>query len=237
MGFVCACAGPAGEGLGEVCLRGARAWYVRVRAVAGLTGRAERRRSWVLYCLCSAVGRWPWRERGARQNLRLLWRAQAPRDASLSAPFGPRMAAAMAPALPEPPSEVPPEKEAAVRGRQAALWGRARSLCRRLRALQAQQVERHVRQQLAGLVRYMGRAAPAGLPRVLGPDLRQLAASATAKLRAAQEACDSDATDSSSGGGGGSSCGSEGETDSESPEEERPVPTPVANSKRHIPDF
>ncbi|KAM7174431.1 KAT8 regulatory NSL complex subunit 1 isoform 2-T2 [Macrochelys suwanniensis] len=139
------------------------------------------------------------------------------------------MAAAMAPALPEPPSEVPPGKEAAVRGRQAALWGRARSLCRRLRALQAQQVERHVRQQLAGLVRYMGRAAPAGLPRVLAPDLRQLAASATARLRAAQGACDSDATDSSSSGG--SSCGSGGETDSESPEEERPVPAPAAHHR------
>ncbi|XP_073191030.1 KAT8 regulatory NSL complex subunit 1-like isoform X3 [Lepidochelys kempii] len=137
------------------------------------------------------------------------------------------MAAAMAPALPEPPSEVPPGKEAAARGRQAALWGRARSLCRRLRALQARQVERHVRQQLAGLVRYMGRAAPAGLPRVLGPDLRQLAASATARLRAAQGACDSDATDSSSSGG--SSCGSGGETDSESPEEERPVPAPATH--------
>ncbi|XP_074982192.1 KAT8 regulatory NSL complex subunit 1 isoform X2 [Caretta caretta] len=137
------------------------------------------------------------------------------------------MAAAMAPALPEPRSEVPPGKEAAARGRQAALWGRARSLCRRLRALQAQQVERHVRQQLAGLVRYMGRAAPAGLPRVLGPDLRQLAASATARLRAAQGACDSDATDSSSSGG--SSCGSGGETDSESPEEERPVPAPATH--------
>ncbi|CAM5094894.1 unnamed protein product [Eretmochelys imbricata] len=137
------------------------------------------------------------------------------------------MAAAMAPALPEPPSEVPPGKEAAARGRQAALWGRARSLCRRLRALQAQQVERHVRQQLAGLMRYMGRAAPAGLPRVLGPDLRQLAASATARLRAAQGACDSDATDSSSSGG--SSCGSGGETDSESPEEERPVPAPATH--------
>ncbi|XP_038247466.1 KAT8 regulatory NSL complex subunit 1-like isoform X2 [Dermochelys coriacea] len=139
------------------------------------------------------------------------------------------MAAAMAPALPEPPSEVPPDKEAAVRGRQAALWGRARSLCRRLRALQAQQVERHVRKQLAGLVRYMGRAAPAGLPRVLGPDLRQLAASATARLRAAQGACDSDATDSSSSGG--SSCGSGGETDSESPEEERPEPAPATHHR------
>ncbi|XP_043397713.1 KAT8 regulatory NSL complex subunit 1 isoform X6 [Chelonia mydas] len=137
------------------------------------------------------------------------------------------MAAAMAPALPEPPSEVPPDREAAARGRQAALWGRARSLCRRLRALQAQQVERHVRQQLAGLVRYMGRAAPAGLPRVLGPDLRQLAASTTARLQAAQGACDSDATDSSSSGG--SSCGSGGETDSESPEEERPVPAPATH--------
>ncbi|XP_075779159.1 KAT8 regulatory NSL complex subunit 1-like isoform X2 [Pelodiscus sinensis] len=130
------------------------------------------------------------------------------------------MAAAMAPAL-------PPGREAAARGRQAALCGRARGLCRRLRALQARQVERHVRQQLAGLVRCMGRAAPACLPPVLGPDLRQLAASATARLRAAQGACDSDATDSSSCSG--SSCGSEGE--SESPEEERPAPASAAHHR------
>ncbi|XP_063003650.1 KAT8 regulatory NSL complex subunit 1-like [Elgaria multicarinata webbii] len=103
-------------------------------------------------------------------------------------------------------------RQAEARARQAALWGRARSLCRRLRALQARQVERHVRQQLAGLVRSAGRpgagpspaAGPA--PAALGSELRQLAASATARLRAAQRACDSDATDSASASSAASSC-------------------------------
>ncbi|XP_077160452.1 KAT8 regulatory NSL complex subunit 1-like isoform X2 [Paroedura picta] len=85
---------------------------------------------------------------------------------------------------------------AAARARQAALWGRARGLCRRLRALQARQVERHVRQQLAGLARGVGRP-PLGSA-ALGSELRRLAASASARLRAAQRACDSDATDSAS---------------------------------------
>ncbi|XP_053115767.1 KAT8 regulatory NSL complex subunit 1-like isoform X2 [Hemicordylus capensis] len=104
-------------------------------------------------------------------------------------------------------------RQAEARFRQSALWGRARSLRRRLRALQARQVERHVRQQLAGLARSVaaGRPgsralppAPALLPSAgpapasLGSELRQLAASATARLRAAQRACDSDATDSAS---------------------------------------
>uniref|UniRef100_A0A8D0HUE8 PEHE domain-containing protein n=1 Tax=Sphenodon punctatus TaxID=8508 RepID=A0A8D0HUE8_SPHPU len=115
-----------------------------------------------------------------------------------------------------------PEEEvvAALRVRQAALWSRARSLCRRLRVLQARQVERHVRQQLAGLARYVGRVESAP-PQALGPELRHLAASATARLRAAQGACDSDATDSSSCGSGSSSSfssSSGSETDSESPE-------------------
>ncbi|XP_050746915.1 KAT8 regulatory NSL complex subunit 1-like [Gymnogyps californianus] len=110
------------------------------------------------------------------------------------------MAAAMAPG----PCPLPTGREAAARGRQATLWSRARCLRRRLRALQARQVERHVRHQLAGLVRYLGRAGPPrGGGRSLGPDLRLLAASATARLRATQGACDSDATGSSSGGGSG----------------------------------
>ncbi|XP_039225506.1 KAT8 regulatory NSL complex subunit 1-like isoform X2 [Crotalus tigris] len=85
---------------------------------------------------------------------------------------------------------------AAARARQAALWSRARSLCRRLRALQARQVERHVRQQLGGLG---GRTSPTPRPgRSGGPELRRLAAGASARLRAAQRGCDSDATESAS---------------------------------------
>ncbi|XP_059674739.1 KAT8 regulatory NSL complex subunit 1-like [Gavia stellata] len=113
------------------------------------------------------------------------------------------MAPAPAPA-PAPPGLCPPPtgRAAAARGRQAALWSRARRLRRRLRALQARQVERHVRHQLAGLARHLERAGPpGGLPPALGPDLRLLAASATARLRATQGACDSDATGSSSGSG------------------------------------
>ncbi|XP_074996986.1 KAT8 regulatory NSL complex subunit 1-like [Calonectris borealis] len=106
-------------------------------------------------------------------------------------------AAATAPGL----CALPTGRAAAARGRQAALWSRARRLRRRLRALQARQVERHVRHQLAGLARHLGRAGPSGLPPALGPDLRLLAASATARLRATQGACDSDATGSSSGSG------------------------------------
>ncbi|XP_049654601.1 KAT8 regulatory NSL complex subunit 1-like isoform X2 [Accipiter gentilis] len=96
----------------------------------------------------------------------------------------------------------PTGRAAAARGRQAVLWSRARRLRHRLRALQARQVERHVRHQLAGLTRYLRRAGPAGgLPSAMGSDLRLLAASATARLRATQGACDSDATGSSSGSG------------------------------------
>ncbi|XP_029863974.1 KAT8 regulatory NSL complex subunit 1-like isoform X4 [Aquila chrysaetos chrysaetos] len=96
----------------------------------------------------------------------------------------------------------PTGRAAAARGRQAVLWSRARRLRHRLLALQARQVERHVRHQLAGLTRYLRRAGPAGgLPSAVGSDLRLLAASATARLRATQGACDSDATGSSSGSG------------------------------------
>ncbi|XP_052665147.1 KAT8 regulatory NSL complex subunit 1-like isoform X3 [Harpia harpyja] len=96
----------------------------------------------------------------------------------------------------------PTGRAAAARGRQAVLWSRAQRLRHRLRALQARQVERHVRHQLAGLTRYLRRAGSAGgLPSAMGSDLRLLAASATACLRATQGACDSDATGSSSGSG------------------------------------
>ncbi|XP_054674349.1 KAT8 regulatory NSL complex subunit 1-like isoform X3 [Grus americana] len=103
-------------------------------------------------------------------------------------------AAATAPGL----CPLPTGRATATRGRQAALRSRAWRLRRRLRVLQARQVERHVRHQLAGLARHLGRV---GLPPALGPDLRLLAASATARLRATQGVCDSDATGSSSGSG------------------------------------
>ncbi|XP_060638717.2 KAT8 regulatory NSL complex subunit 1-like isoform X1 [Anolis sagrei] len=123
----------------------------------------------------------------------------------------------------------PPEEEEKAEARQAALWGRARSLCRRLRALQARQVERHVRHQLAGLAA----AAPPVSPATLGPELRRLAASATARLRAAQLGCDSDATASSSSVSSSSSsssssscCSSSSSSDSEDPEAPPPPPPP-----------
>nr|XP_060638718.1 KAT8 regulatory NSL complex subunit 1-like isoform X2 [Anolis sagrei ordinatus] len=124
----------------------------------------------------------------------------------------------------------PPEEEEKAEARQAALWGRARSLCRRLRALQARQVERHVRHQLAGLA--AAAEAPPVSPATLGPELRRLAASATARLRAAQLGCDSDATASSSSVSSSSSssssscCSSSSSSDSEDPEAPPPPPPP-----------
>ncbi|XP_056661235.1 KAT8 regulatory NSL complex subunit 1-like isoform X5 [Monodelphis domestica] len=98
---------------------------------------------------------------------------------------------------------------AALRGRQAALWGRARRLCRRLQVVRARQVERHVRQQLAGLWRHLAPGAeqsspplPAPPPAARAAELQRLVGSATALLRAVQRDCDSDATDT----GSGSSC-------------------------------
>ncbi|XP_062426825.1 KAT8 regulatory NSL complex subunit 1-like [Rhea pennata] len=135
---------------------------------------------------------------------------------------------APAPRPPPPAAELPAVRAAAAQGRQAALRSRARRLCRRLRALQARQVERHVRQQLAGLARYLGRAG-GGLSPALGPDLRLLVASATARLRATQGACDSDATDSSSSSGGGGGSGDDTETEGESAGRRRPA----AASPRH----
>ncbi|XP_070800599.1 KAT8 regulatory NSL complex subunit 1-like isoform X2 [Pituophis catenifer annectens] len=86
-------------------------------------------------------------------------------------------------------------RRASSRARQAVLWTRARSLCRRLRALQGRQVERHVRQQLNGLV---GRSRTRPGRSGGGAELRRLAAEAQARLRAAQRGCDSDATESAS---------------------------------------
>ncbi|XP_054846951.1 KAT8 regulatory NSL complex subunit 1-like [Eublepharis macularius] len=149
------------------------------------------------------------------------WRARARPEAAAATAAGPAMAAPEA-----------GRRQAGARARQAALWGRARSLCRRLRALQARQVERHVRQQLAGLARGAGR--PPGSPSAaaaaaaLGSELRQLAASATARLRAAQRACDSDATDSASASACSSarSSSSSSSSDSEGPEAAAPPPPP-----------
>ncbi|XP_074139187.1 KAT8 regulatory NSL complex subunit 1-like isoform X4 [Sminthopsis crassicaudata] len=102
---------------------------------------------------------------------------------------------------------------AALRDRQAALWDRARRLCRRLQVVRARQVERHVRQQLAGLWRHLAPGAeppsppaPAPPPTARAAELRRLVGSATALLRAVQRDCDSDATDT----GSGSSCCSSG---------------------------
>ncbi|XP_072858803.2 KAT8 regulatory NSL complex subunit 1 [Pogona vitticeps] len=141
----------------------------------------------------------------------------------------------------EPLPEPEPGRASEARARQWALWGRARSLGRRLRALQARQVERHVRQQLAGLGRGQGQGgrpttrpplgaqAPSGVP-PLGSELRQLAASATARLRAAQRACDSDATDSaslaSSSSSGASSAAASSSSSSSSSDSESADPPP-----------
>ncbi|XP_048367492.1 KAT8 regulatory NSL complex subunit 1-like isoform X2 [Sphaerodactylus townsendi] len=144
-------------------------------------------------------------------------------------------AAAAGPATAAAPADG--RREAEARARQAALWGRARSLCRRLRALQARQVERHVRQQLSGLAREVGRTAPPPPPpepSALRSELRQLAARATARLRAAQRACDSDATDSASSSSAAfSSSSSSSSSDSEGPPETPPPPRPVALG-RHL---
>ncbi|KAE8595363.1 hypothetical protein XENTR_v10015709 [Xenopus tropicalis] len=119
----------------------------------------------------------------------------------------------------EAPGEesVCPLRAARMSLRQQELGARARRLCRRLQVIQAKQVERHVRQQLSGLVQVLGAA---GLPGCPHGELERLAGSATARLRAAQGGFDSDATESSSGG----------DSDDEEPEpptggvEQRPVP-------------
>ncbi|KAM4705514.1 KAT8 regulatory NSL complex subunit 1-like [Rhinophrynus dorsalis] len=84
--------------------------------------------------------------------------------------------------------------------RQQDLGARARRLCRRLQVIQAKQVERHVRQQLSGLVELLSERGAAGLPGIPQTELDRLACSSSARLRAAQGGFDSDATESSSGG-------------------------------------
>ncbi|XP_075444275.1 KAT8 regulatory NSL complex subunit 1-like [Ascaphus truei] len=95
-----------------------------------------------------------------------------------------------------------PARAARMLSRQQELGARARRLCRRLQVVQAKQVERHVRQQLSGLVELLSERGVAELPG--SPphysELDRLAGSCTARLRAAQGGFDSDATESSSGG-------------------------------------
>ncbi|XP_058038834.1 KAT8 regulatory NSL complex subunit 1-like isoform X2 [Ahaetulla prasina] len=104
-------------------------------------------------------------------------------------------------------------RRASSRSRQAVLWTRARSLCRRLRALQGRQVDRHVRQQLNGLV---GRSRTRPGRSGGGAELRRLAAEAQARLRAAQRGCDSDATESASDASSSSSSSSSSSASSSS---------------------
>lgn len=97
-------------------------------------------------------------------------------------------------------------------GRQLEIEGRLQRLRKRLQVVQAKQVERHVQQQLGGLLhstlgprgvrvhperaeanRFLrGGSAPA--------ELERLSLSCSTNLRAAESAFDSDATESSSGG-------------------------------------
>lgn len=116
-------------------------------------------------------------------------------------------------------------RAARMSGRQQELGARARRLCRRLQVIQAKQVERHVRQQLAGLVELLAERGAAGLPGSPHTELDRLASSSTARLRAAQGGFDSDATESSSGG----ESDSDGEASlepEEGSEEERPGSDP-----------
>lgn len=78
-------------------------------------------------------------------------------------------------------------------GRQLEIEGRLQRLRKRLQVVQAKQVERHVQQQLGGLIHCtLGSRSPA--------ELERLALSCNTNLRAAESAFDSDATESSSGG-------------------------------------
>ncbi|TRY65726.1 hypothetical protein DNTS_005568 [Danionella cerebrum] len=87
--------------------------------------------------------------------------------------------------------------------RQVELGGRTEHLWRRLQAVQAKQVERHVTQQLSGLHRSSGLSCtrrPSPVSRIPA-ELSRLARSCSEILRTAESALDSDHTASSSGGG------------------------------------
>ncbi|XP_075683946.1 KAT8 regulatory NSL complex subunit 1-like isoform X2 [Rhinoderma darwinii] len=115
-------------------------------------------------------------------------------------------------------------KTAHMSSRQQELGARARRLCRRLQVIQAKQVERHVRQQLAGLVELLSERGAAGLPGSPHMELDRLASSSTARLRAAQGGFDSDATESSSGGESDSEEAAAAGSPEREEEEQRPAP-------------
>ncbi|XP_069815354.1 KAT8 regulatory NSL complex subunit 1-like isoform X2 [Dendropsophus ebraccatus] len=129
------------------------------------------------------------------------------------------------PGRPEDAGALCARRAARMSSRQQELGARARRLCRRLQVIQAKQVERHVRQQLAGLVELLAERGAAGLPGSPHTELDRLASSSTARLRAAQGGFDSDATESSSGGESDEEEGSTaGGPEEESGEERRPEP-------------
>ncbi|XP_072269163.1 KAT8 regulatory NSL complex subunit 1-like isoform X2 [Pyxicephalus adspersus] len=113
--------------------------------------------------------------------------------------------------------------------RQQELGARARRLCRRLQVIQAKQVERHVRQQLSGLVEMLSERGAASLPGSPQVELDRLTCSSTARLRAAQGGFDSDATESSSGG----ESESEEVTESSEPERAEEEQSKAPGSNRH----
>lgn len=98
------------------------------------------------------------------------------------------------------------------KSRQLEIEGRLRRLRKRLQVVQAKQVERHVQQQLGGLLHstlgprdsrvYQERADPSHYLRggSVPAELERLSLSCSTNLRAAESAFDSDATESSSGG-------------------------------------
>lgn len=111
------------------------------------------------------------------------------------------------PSSPSPPSAVEAlilrERAQQSQRRQADISARLQRLCKRLQVVQAKQVERHVKQQLAGFLRHAAsRSSPASRPRdgTFSSELEKLHLSGTSGLRAAEEQFDSDATESSSGG-------------------------------------
>ncbi|XP_040290006.1 uncharacterized protein LOC121002633 [Bufo bufo] len=115
--------------------------------------------------------------------------------------------------------------------RQQELGARARRLCRRLQVIQAKQVERHVRQQLAGLVELLAERGAAGLPGSPHTELDRLASSSTARLRAAQGGFDSDATESSSGEESDGEEASESSPERGERSEEEPRPAPGSHQR------
>ncbi|XP_044148942.1 KAT8 regulatory NSL complex subunit 1-like isoform X2 [Bufo gargarizans] len=122
-------------------------------------------------------------------------------------------------------------RAARMSSRQQELGARARRLCRRLQVIQAKQVERHVRQQLAGLVELLAERGAAGLPGSPHTELDRLASSSTARLRAAQGGFDSDATESSSGEESDGEEASESSPERGERSEEEPRPAPGSHQR------